>query len=346
MASSKCSISGCKRDFDTLCTHCQSNVCLKHYIEHAKLANVELVPLADRLNSLINSIQQLDPLPQAFQQLEQWREISHQYIDKLCNEKKQEIKAEVQRKLEIQMNKLRELSQQVKELIDEGDASFKQIENIKRDIDECQKQLKQFEKADYIRLSLKPIQIDTFFMNQELFTGGGTLLSSEQQIKLNEFYGKEDQKWILIYKATRDGFGSSDFHRCCNNKGPTITVIQSKDGGYLFGAYTSVSWTSIENYVEDRNGPFLFTLTNPHAIPPTKYPVKIAQYSIFDKNSYGPTFGGGADLHVCNNSQMNGDSYFGFPHSYMDTTNLGTKTFTGNRKFQTSDIEVYRLMIN
>ena len=38
------------------------------------------------------------------------------------------------------MKELRELSQQMKELIDESDTSFKQIENIKRDIDECQKQ--------------------------------------------------------------------------------------------------------------------------------------------------------------------------------------------------------------
>jgi type I site-specific restriction endonuclease len=107
MASSKCSVDGCKRDFDTLCAHCQSNFCTKHYFEHVKLANNELVPLADRLNSIINSIQELDPLHQAFQQLEQWREMSHRQIDKLYNEKKRELQAEVQQKLEKQMNKLR-----------------------------------------------------------------------------------------------------------------------------------------------------------------------------------------------------------------------------------------------
>ncbi len=346
MASSKCSVSGCKRDFDTLCAHCQCNFCTKHYIEHAKLANDELVPLADRLNSIINSIQQLDPLQQAFQQLEQWREISHRHIDKLCNKKKRQLQVEIKKKIEEQMSKLRELTQQVKELIDEGDASFKQIEKIKKDIEECQQQCKLFEETNYIHLKLKPIEIETTLSNRELFSGGGTLLSLEHQIKLNEFYGKVDQRWVLIYKATRDGFGSSDFHRCCDNLGATMTIIQSKGGGYLFGGYTSVSWRSIGDYVTDKNGPFLFTLTNPHRIPSIKYSIKLNQYSIFDGSTYGPTFGGGHDLHVCDNSQLATSSYSKFPHAYNDTTNQGNATFSGSKNFQTSDIEVYQLMEN
>jgi hypothetical protein len=345
MASSNCNVTGCKRDFDTLCAHCQSNFCSKHYIEHVKLANDELIPLADQLNSIINSIQQQDPLHQAFQQLEQWREKSHQHIDKLCNEKKRQLQAKVQQKVEKQMDKLRELSQQVKELIDDGDASFKQIEKIRRDIEECQQQFNQFEKSDYLHLNLKPIETEPSFVHAELFTGR-TLLSSEQQMKLNEFYGRKDQKWVLIYKATQDGFGSGDFHRCCDNQGPTMSVIQSKDGGYLFGGYTSVSWRSIENWVTDNNGPFIFTLTNPHGIPPTKYSIQHVCWSIYDFKTNGPTFGGGHDLYVCDNSQTKTESFSNFPHSYIDTTNRGNATFTGGKNFQTSDIEVYRLMTN
>jgi hypothetical protein len=183
-------------------------------------------------------------------------------------------------------------------------------------------------------------------INSEIFSGGGTLLSIEQQMKLNKLYGKEDERWMLIYKATRDGFGGSDFHRCCNSQGPTMTVIQSKDGGYLFGGYTSISWRSVGNYVEDKDGPFLFTLTNPHGIPPTKYPNKDVQHSIYDRRDYGPTFGAGCDLYVCHNSQTTEGSGFGFSRSYSDTTNRGETTFTGNKYFQTSDIEVYRLVKN
>jgi hypothetical protein len=314
-------------------------------MEHVKLANDQLVPLADQLNSIINSIQQQDPLHHAFQKLERWREKSHRHIDQICTEKKQQLQAEVQQRINKEMNELRELSQQVKELIDEGDASFKQIEKIKKDIEQCRKQCEQFEKSDYLRLNLKPIEIEAYFMNAELFTGGA-LLSLEQQVKLNEFYGRKDQKWVLIYKATRDGFGSGDFHRCCDNQGPTMTIIQSKNGGYLFGGYTSVSWTSRSAYVVDNNGAFIFTLTNPHGISPTKYSIQKTEYSIYDGNTYGPIFGGGFDLYVCDNSQTITNSYTNFPHSYIDTTNRGNATFTGGRNFQTSEIEVYRLLKN
>jgi hypothetical protein len=299
------------------------------------------MPLADQLNTIINSIKQHDPLQQAFRQLEQWRENSHQHIDQLCNEKKKQLQVIVQEKVEKQTNKLRELRQQIKELLDEGDASFKQIEKIKSDIGQC----KQFEKNDYLRLNLKPIEIEAHFIGTEFFTGG-TLLSREQKWELNEFYGEEYQKWLLIYKATRDGFGVSDFHRCCDNQGPTMTVIQSKEGGFLFGGYTSVSWKSVGDYVADNNNPFIFTLTNPHGIPPTKYSIQHTQHSIYDDRQYGPTFGGGHDLYVCDNSQTATGSYTRFPTSYIDTTNRGNDTFTGNKNFQTSDIEVYRLVEN
>jgi hypothetical protein len=343
MASSKCSIDGCKRNSDTVCDHCQGQVCTKHYIEHVKLVNDELAPLADELNSIVNAMQEHDPTHDAFEQLEQWRKESHRRIDEWCDKKKLQLKLKVAQKIDEAMKKIRKLSEEVKELIDEGDASFKQIQNIKKSIEVCRKQCQQLEKSDYFRLSIKAINLEATLINTELFTGDGTLLSIEQQIKLNEFYGKEGQTWVLIYKATRDGFFSADFHRCCDSQGPTITVIQSADGGYLFGGYTSASWHSVQAYVCDNNGPFLFTLTNPHGLLPTKYSVVQPKYAICADNNCGPTFGDGHDLYVCTNSQTETGSYFNFPHSYSDTTKLGVLTFTGNKQFRTNDIEIYRL---
>ena len=44
----------------------------------------------------------------------------------------------------------------------------------------------------------------------------------------------------LLYRASRDGWASSNFHSCCDNKGPTVTVIKS--GNYIFGGYADQSW--------------------------------------------------------------------------------------------------------
>ena len=45
----------------------------------------------------------------------------------------------------------------------------------------------------------------------------------------------------LLYRASRDGWTASDFHSCCDNKGPTLTVIRSEN--YIFGGYTEQEWT-------------------------------------------------------------------------------------------------------
>jgi hypothetical protein len=346
MSTTKCDVTGCKRDYDTICAHCQASFCSKHYIIHIKLANNDLVPLADQVNSMINSVQYANPMHQAFKQLEESREMSHRHIDNLYDEKKQQLQLEVELKRELQLNKLRELDYQVKKLVSDGDASFKQIEKLKKDFEETRRQYKKFEKANLIRLHFEPMGLKTTITNKNLFIGEDTLLSLEDQVKLNEFYGKQSQKWVLLYKATRDGFTSNAFHKYCDNQGPTMTVIQSKPGGYLFGGYTSVSWRSTGSYSADHNGPFLFTLSNPHGIPPTKYPILEADYSIYNKRECGPTFGCGHDLYVCDESQAKTGSYFYFPWSYNDRTNRGSETFTGNKYFQTNDIEVYRLIDN
>ncbi|CAF1605479.1 unnamed protein product [Rotaria magnacalcarata] len=68
----------------------------------------------------------------------------------------------------------------------------------------------------------------------------GTLLQSQHKKILNQFYHEISQRWKLIYKGSRDGFHADAFHSRCNNKGATITIIQSNQN-YIFGGYTCVS---------------------------------------------------------------------------------------------------------
>ena len=44
----------------------------------------------------------------------------------------------------------------------------------------------------------------------------------------------------LLYRASRNGWAASNFHSCCDNKGPTVTVVKS--GNYIFGGYTGKEW--------------------------------------------------------------------------------------------------------
>ncbi|CAF0961162.1 unnamed protein product [Rotaria sordida] len=193
-------------------------------------------------------------------------------------------------------------------------------------------------EAEYFHLhNLRDILTDVLFSN-------GTLLQQEHKKKLNEFYGTINQQWVLIYKASCNGFDTNAFNSRCNHQGPTMTIIQSKNN-YLFGGYTAIPWTSDNYSYRNDATAFLFTLTNPHNIPPTKYIINPnkTQYAVYHRHDYGPTFGSGHDIFLTNASNSNILNYTEFPGSYLDTTGKGNATFTGARNFTVCDIEVFKL---
>ncbi|CAF1319161.1 unnamed protein product [Didymodactylos carnosus] len=127
--------------------------------------------------------------------------------------------------------------------------------------------------------------------SNQLFIGG-TLLDAIHQLTLNEFYGTKHQAWTLIYKATRHGFSATDFHRQCDEQGPTMTIIQSNEEGYLFGGYTAVPWTSQTHSRKDTTA-FLFSLTNPQHHPSTKFNItdQNTDFAVGHHWDAGPIFG-------------------------------------------------------
>ena len=74
------------------------------------------------------------------------------------------------------------------------------------------------------------------------------LLGSSLIVK-SETHQSALQSWLppnathsLLYRASADGNTPAGFHRCCDNKGPTLVLIKS--GEYIFGGYTLRSWES------------------------------------------------------------------------------------------------------
>ncbi|CAF0859814.1 unnamed protein product [Didymodactylos carnosus] len=138
----------------------------------------------------------------------------------------------------------------------------------------------------------KPIPSAALTIHKQLFMEGTLLDNKQHQLKLSEFSGYPHQRWDLIYKGTRDGFDAKDFHRQCDGRSPTMTVLQSKQDGYLFGGYTAVAWSSTEGIKNDQNA-FLFTLTSPHNQPITKLPLmsKDNPRAVYHAKDYGPISG-------------------------------------------------------
>ena len=72
-----------------------------------------------------------------------------------------------------------------------------------------------------------------------------SILSTEQRQTLTKWlertFKDSSHTYSLIYRASRNGWAASNFHSCCDRKGPTVTVIRSSNG-YIFGGYTEQHW--------------------------------------------------------------------------------------------------------
>ena len=50
----------------------------------------------------------------------------------------------------------------------------------------------------------------------------------------------------MIYTASNKEINAEDFHKNCDNQGPTLIIIKalSSQGERIYGGYTDISWQS------------------------------------------------------------------------------------------------------
>jgi hypothetical protein len=172
------------------------------------------------------------------------------------------------------------------------------------------------------------------------------ILKDERQmsvlIKLCEF--SPNDKWSLLYRGTRDGFGTNEFHSKCNGKSNTLTLLKAKENNFIFGGFTMVSWDSSSGWKSDANA-FIFSLTNKDNQPlKMKVDPNRHEYAIICNPECGPTFG--ADIYIADNANTTMDSFsnlgctYSHPQYAFETEEA--KTFLADTyEFQFDEIEVY-----
>ncbi len=171
-------------------------------------------------------------------------------------------------------------------------------------------------------------------------------MTSEESVSLVEM--TKSSKGILLYRARRDGFTGEAFHSKCDGKGNTITIIKN-NLNYVFGGYASSAWHSSGAWNNDPNA-FLFSLRRSGVSFKDKFTVKEASSALYGYSSYGPTFGGNHDIHICNQSDTNIGSYsdFGFsynlPDGYTYQENADNFLAGNYDQWTTTEIEVYEII--
>jgi hypothetical protein len=85
---------------------------------------------------------------------------------------------------------------------------------------------------------------------------------------------------------------------------------------------------------------FVFTLKNPHDVPPSKFPVVKRTFAVAQHADIGPIFGAGADLCIADQCNLNCESYSNLPHSY-DGDNAFPGVLMGTYNFSVVEYEVF-----
>jgi len=163
-------------------------------------------------------------------------------------------------------------------------------------------------------------------------------------LKLNELFliqkgvkkklNKNIKKYNLLFRASIDGYGASNFHSKCDGKSNTVTLVETTTGR-RFGGFTDAQWDQSNNYKTGSNG-FIFSLDYKEI-----YYNKNSNYNIYSNSSYGPAFGGGHDFYICDNCNSSNSSYDNSPHSYE--TNGKKNALAGCYYFTVKDYEVYQI---
>jgi uncharacterized coiled-coil protein SlyX len=166
----------------------------------------------------------------------------------------------------------------------------------------------------------------------------------------------------LLWRGSRDGFTAEEFHRRCDGRANTLTVILDTDGS-VFGGFTPVEWESrtwngksgkeSNTWKGDHSlRSFLFTLRNPHGVPPRKLALRkeMKEYAIVCDSDCCAVFGDcsvGCQLIARNNCNCNEESCARIGSYYRDTTYENDTRFrdffTREMMFRVKEIEVFEI---
>ena len=154
------------------------------------------------------------------------------------------------------------------------------------------------------------------------------------QIGIKEKLNKTIKGAKLLYRASRDGDNSTQFHSKCDGIENTVTFVKAKNGR-KFGGFANKAFNSSNQYISDPNC-FVFSLLHKEC-----YYYNNSGNMIYGGSDRGPAWGDGHDLYLASgclnkNSGTNQSSF-----DYKGKSNA----LSGGTSFQAEDYETYQLIL-
>ena len=151
----------------------------------------------------------------------------------------------------------------------------------------------------------------------------------EKDLTLRKWINPERKNFDikLLFRMSRDGNQSSEYHKLCDNKDNLLTIIET-DNGRKFGGFASKSW-GVQNQVIDKT--FMFSLNNMK-----KYERLNNNNAMHNGSSFGPVFGNAWDIYI-NSTMTSGKEQYNSRSVFFNKYEL-----TDNGSFNVKEIEVFQ----
>ena len=276
--------------------------------------------------------------------------ILHLKID-LPNGKEQEIQLTLPKTESLDDSTKDELLQKIKILEEENKSLKCEINKLKKDIIKKDKIIESLSKNQNNDLTEKERELLNELNNEEEEELGENYINTniiktdeeisfiENRLKQIYYFQNKNIKYQLLYKGTKNGDKSLNFHTKVDGIKNTLTLVKTKKG-IRFGGFTSEIWNQIGGYGKRDPFAFCFSLDLKKI-----YNCQKNQIAIFCSDGYGPYFKGTNTIFgIYNNffSQGGWCDYTTFAYSY-GKFEKNFEITNGEQKFQVDEIEVFKI---
>ena len=217
-----------------------------------------------------------------------------------------------------------------------GSNNYCQIENLELDIkyeikicSSYNDSISNWSKIYKIKITQKKISIN--FDKESIILGN----NKEYTLLLKDWINPNKEiKAELLYRLTRDGDSYQTFHKNCDDKGPTLTLICDVND-IKTGGYTPLNWDSNTKWKYD-NDTFLFSLTNKKKFAkPNNHNTE----SIYCLSSYGPWFSN----YGFENRRSMKECKFQVGDSFLNANEI-IPNENKSKYFNIKEVEVYKII--
>jgi len=192
------------------------------------------------------------------------------------------------------------------------------------------------------KINDKSIEIDSIIINNEYANEDYFLFSKIKKV----FPFNRILKYNLIYRATKDGDASKNFHSKCDFIGPNIILIKTKED-FIFGGFTTKSWKHLFKDI-NKDEPELGTeLKDEKAFGFSINEKKIYNNGnpnesiIYCNNNYGPVFKN--YFKIFNECLKNGGLCGKKEESYFMGQEKDYEINGGKEKFDIEELEIFQI---